>query len=102
MAVADAAVESVVGKRSHKSRPLCRFGDCCKLKGPSEGVGERKRGLVMRALKQHMLLLCTSALKAGFYFTLFTSIAHSAPPLLNSHLSIFGKSLRVFDKEGLK
>ncbi len=34
----------------------------------------------MRALKQHMLLSCTPALKAGFYFTLFSQL-HSRLPL---------------------
>lgn len=103
--VTDAAVESVVGKCSllpPTQKTGLSFWAYCKLKDPSEGIGEKKRGSVMRALKQHMLLPCTSALKTGFYFTLLPSIAHSTPPLLNSHLPIFGKSLSVFDKNGLK
>lgn len=67
------------------------FRACCKLKDPSEGIGEEKS-----ELKQHMLLLCTCSLKTDFYFT--PRIAYSAPRF-NSHLPIFGKSLRVFDKE---
>ena len=86
----------------HRNRPLCHFGACCKLKNPSEVTGERKEESLMRALKQHMLLPCTSTHKTGFYFTLFPSITQSAPPLLNSQLPIFGKSLRVFDKDRLK
>lgn len=63
----------------------------------------RERGPVMRALKQHMLLPYTSRFKTGFYFTsFFPSFAHATPSVLNSHLPIFGKSLRVFDKDGLK
>ena len=72
LVTAAAAAQSVVGKWCHyKNRTLCRFGACCKLKDPSEGTGGKNGGSVMRTLKQHMLLSCTSTLKTGFYSTLF-------------------------------